>query len=149
MKIVNLGSKSQAPIVKFDTVKDVPLESEVFRSILPRQMQTGTMRGTQGVGTGPKIDSSNNRITLTNTDGSSVGIGTIPGSTTNEFGFFATDSDGNLIMKIINGTRYIYDVNTDKNVMQDGKVAPDNAASFYGYAVAPEGENVEDADEFN
>lgn len=107
--------------------------------MLPYKMNSGTMRGTQNVGTGPKIDSANNRITLTNSvDGSSVGIGTIPGSTTNEFGFFSLDSSGNVVMKIVNGTWYVYDLSSGKNVMQTGKL-PD---STYGWAVAASGKNV-------
>lgn len=71
-------------------------------------------------------------------DGSSVGIGSIPGSTT-EYGFFCTDKDGNLIMKIVSGTSYIY--RTDKtNVMQSG-VLPDKTV---GWAVAADGYQVPD-----
>lgn len=110
--------------------------------LTPYKLATGTMRGTQVVGTGPKIDSANNRILLTNpVDGSQIGIGTIPGSATNEFGFFSLDSSGNLIMKIVNGTWYIYDPgHSNVNIMQSGKL-PD---STYGWAVAASGKNVSD-----
>lgn len=108
--------------------------------VTPYKLASGTMRGTQGVGTGPQIDSANNRILLTNpVDGSQIGIGTIPGSTTNEFGFFSLDVNNNLIMKIVNGTLYVYDpVNGNVNVMQVGKL-PD---ATYGWGVAATGHNV-------
>lgn len=150
-KIVKLsGRSSQIRVIAPSmTVESKPIADFVQNRVFPRQVGTGAMRGTQLVGnTGTMIDAANNRIVLTSSDGSTVGIGTIPGSTTDEFGFFATDADGTLVMKIVNGTRYIYDADTGINVMQDGKVAPSNANSFYGYAVAPEGEDVEDADEF-
>lgn len=107
----------------------------------PDDTLSGTYRGSQNVGSGPVIDSANNRILLTNpVDGSSVGIGTIPGSTTNEFGFFSLDNNGDLIMKIVNGTWYVYDLSTNKNIMQSGKL-PD---SSYGWAVAATNKNVSD-----
>ena len=88
---------------------------------------------------GAKIDGANNRIVITNpADNTSIGMGIIPGSTTNEFGFFALDEDGNVIMKIVNGTRYIYDPTTDKNVMQDGKL-PDGT---YGLVTVIPGADV-------
>lgn len=131
--------------------------------ILPRQLSTGSLRGTQNVGYGDtKIDGSNNVIRVgngilldgtndiidvvtnssgsvslgaittngvpagfglvaKNTDGSTVGMGTIPG-TVDEFGFFATDSDGTLIFKIVNGTMYMYDGESGINTLQLGKL---------------------------
>lgn len=104
------------------------------------KLQTGNTRGVQTVGYGgAKIDGANNRIVVTNSgDGSSIGMGIIPGSTTNEFGFFALDSNGNVVMKIVDGTRYVYDLQTNKNIMQDGEL-PD---STYGLVVAKEGFDV-------
>lgn len=130
---------------KFDSVKDASIEDSynVGTRILPRQISTGSTRGTQKVGYGStEIDGSNNRIVITNpADNTSVGIGTIPGSTTNEFGFFALDENGEVVMKIVGPTRYIYDLDNDKNVMQDGKL-PDGT---FGWAVAKENYDVEDA----
>lgn len=106
------------------------------------KLQTGNTRGTQIVGYGgAKIDGANNRIVVTNpADGTSVGMGIIPGSTTNEFGFFTLNSAGQVVEKTINGTRYIYNPTTGKNVLQDGKL-PD---ATYGWAVAADGFNVAD-----
>lgn len=99
--------------------------------IIPRQLSTGTLRGTQSVGYGnTKIDSSNNRITFSAADGSVVGMGAIPGSTTNEYGFFSLDTSGKLIMKIVNGTKYVYDPqNNYVNITQDG-LLPDGSGGF-------------------
>lgn len=126
----------------FDYVRDVPLAEAAYDRVLPRQVSSGALRGTQRVGYGStEIDGSNNRITISNpADGTSVGIGSIPGSLTGEFGFFSLDADGNLIMKIVNGTWYVYDITNDKNVMQSGKL-PD---ATYGWAVANAGNNVAD-----
>lgn len=128
---------------KFDSVENKAVEELSFERIIPRQISSGSTRGTQKVGYGnTEIDGSNNRIVITNpVDGTSVGIGTIPGSTTNELGFFALDEDGNVVMKIVGPTRYILDIENSKNVMQDGKL-PDGT---YGWAVAKEGYNVGDA----
>lgn len=134
--------------------------------ILPRQVSTGTLRGTQNVGYGAtKIDGSNNRITLgdivldgntstinigdniildgkdnsitvTSDDGSQIGFGPIPGYP-GEFGLFSIDMSGNLIMKIVNGTWYVFRVDKT-NVMQSG-ILPDKSA---GWAVAASGYNV-------
>jgi hypothetical protein len=118
---------------------------------LPRQVSTGSTRGTQTVGYGDtKIDGSNNVITVggsilldgtneviqvTNDDGSTLGLGKIPG--TNEFGFFSKDTSGNLIMKIVNGTWYVYRPDAT-NVMQSG-ILPDSTA---GWAVASDNHEV-------
>lgn len=128
---------------QFDSVENKSVGELSFERIIPRQISSGSTRGTQKVGYGStEIDGSNNRIVITNPlDGTSVGIGTIPGSTTGEFGFFALDEDGNVVMKIVGPTRYIYDLTNDKNVMQDGKL-PDGS---YGWAVAKENYSVEDA----
>lgn len=116
--------------------------SDISR-ILPRQMSTGSTRGQQRVGYGTAmLDGNNNRITVGTPDGGSVGMGSIPGSTTNEYGFFTLDSDGKLIMKIVNGTKYVYDPSNDYvNITQDG-LLPDGSG---GFVVAKTGENVADA----
>lgn len=106
------------------------------------KLQTGNTRGTQTVGFGgAKIDGANNRIVITNPgDGSSVGMGSIPDSTTNEYGFFSLDENGRVIMKIVLGTWYVNDPDVGLNVMQSG-ILPDNTI---GWAVAGDGKDVED-----
>lgn len=75
---------------------------------------------------------------VTNTDGTKTGIGTIPGST--DLGFYTLDTAGNVVQKIVGATRYVYDISTTKNIIQDGKL-PDNT---YGQANAKAGFNVSD-----
>jgi len=110
--------------------------------MLPRQLSSGSTRGTQTVGYGTtKIDGTNNTITIGAPDGSTIGMGAIPGSTTNEYGFFALDNSGQLIMKIINGTKYVYDpAHGYANVTQDG-LLPDGSG---GFVAAKPGINVAD-----
>lgn len=110
--------------------------------LLPRQVSIGSMRGTQNIGSkGAQIDSANNRIVLSASDGGSVGIGSIPGDTTGQVGFFATDIDGSLLYKVVNGTLYFYNKDTSVNYMQIG-VLPDGST---GMAVAKDGNSVADA----
>lgn len=110
--------------------------------IIPRQISTGTMRGTQNVGYGSaKIDGSNNRITVGAPDGSSVGMGTIPDGS-GEFGFFSLNAQGDVIMKIVGGTLYVFDPDNDNNnVIQVGLMTND----VYGAAFAKSGEDLEEA----
>jgi hypothetical protein len=137
----------------YNNVPDVPMES-LYQRILPRQMSTGMLRGTQEVGSGGvKIDSANNRITVgnilldgntdtistENSDGSKVGMGLIPG-TTNEFGQFSTDSDGNVVWSQVGPTGKITDVANSKGIILDGKL-PDGT---YGSVMAKVGTEVED-----
>jgi hypothetical protein len=77
-------------------------------------------------------------LAVTNTDGSQVGLGSIPGTT--EFGFFATDADGTLVMKIVNGTLYTYNVTSGDNVVQIGKLTNGE----YGGAFAQNGSDLVD-----
>lgn len=73
---------------------------------------------------------------VTNADGTKTGIGQIPGTT--DLGFYTLDTSGNVIQKIVGPTRYVYDISTGKNIMQDGKL-PD---ASYGQATAKAGFNV-------
>lgn len=116
-------------------------ESNLSRT-LPRQISTGSTRGTQTVGYGTtKIDGTNNTITIGAPDGSTIGLGAIPGSPNNEYGFFSLDASGNLIMKIVNGTKFVYDPSNDYvNVTQDG-LLPDGTG---GFVAAKPGINVND-----
>lgn len=121
----------------------------------PYRMGSGVMQGNQSVGFGGvNIDSDNNRITVGNivldgntntiytehTDGSKVGVGVVP-DTTDEFGFFATDSDGTLLIKIVGGTIYTYNGDTGANVVQISKLTNGR----YGAAFAKDGEDLVDA----
>lgn len=76
---------------------------------------------------------------VTNADGTKTGIGQIPGST--DLGFYTLDASGNVIQKIVGATRYVYDISTGKNIIQDGKL-PD---ASYGQATAKAGFNISDA----
>lgn len=123
--------------------------------MFPYRLASGVMSGVQGVGFGGvNIDSNNNRITVGNivldgntntiytehTDSSKVGIGIIP-DTTNEFGFFSTDSDGTLLIKIVGGTIYTYHPDTGVNIVQISKLTNGR----YGAAFAKDGEDLVDA----
>lgn len=133
------NSKSTSFNSKF-TSKEISPDSSDQSRILPRQISSGSTRGTQIVGYGNTlIDGTNNRITIGTPDGGTIGFGAIPGSLTNEFGFFSEDSAGNLIMKIVNGTWYVFR-SDDTNVMQSG-ILPDGTA---GWAVAAPGYEVAD-----
>lgn len=109
--------------------------------ILPRQLSTGTLRGTQNVGYGSvKIDGSNNRITIGDNDGSSIGMGSIPGFP-DETGFFALDTTGTIVWKQLGPTTYVYNPQDSyHNVTQSG-ILPDGSG---GWAVAAEGYDVAD-----
>lgn len=133
------GSSYSLPQPTTSNIGDIPKMS--LDRTLPRQLSTGSTRGTQTVGYGnTKIDGSNNRITIGTPEGGSIGMGAIPGTTPTEYGFFSTDSQGRLVMKIVGGTWYVYDLDNDKNIMQTGKL-PDNS---FGGVVAKEGYNVSD-----
>lgn len=114
-------------------------QSDISR-VLPRQLSTGSTRGTQTVGYGDtKIDGTNNRITIGSDSSGTIGMGTIPGFP-NEIGFFIQDSNNKLVAKWVNGTIYYYDVVTGLNTMQEG-ILPSGTT---GIAVAKEGYNVAD-----
>lgn len=109
--------------------------------VLPRQVSTGILRGTQGVGTeGVNIDASNNRITISTDAAGSVGMGIIPG-TANELGFFSTNDDGELVWKRVGPTAYDYDPDTGNNIGQSGRLPDGTYATIY---MKP-GNDVEDA----
>ncbi len=139
--------------------------SDISR-VLPRQLSTGTLRGTQNVGSGPKIDSSNNQIVLTDsTTSSQIVIGNQ--STTNagdqRFGLSITDKNGTTMLLGIqsdgtlgftftdssgfvlfdsNGLRWNWNDKTyDTNQVAIGKLPDDS----YNIVVAATGENVDDA----
>lgn len=106
--------------------------------VLPRQLSTGSTRGTQTVGYGDtKIDGSNNRIsvgdsilldgnsiaiTVTNDDGKKVGMGLIPDGS-GQFGFFAMDADGNVIATWVGPTLLVNDTVNDRVVLGESSGA--------------------------
>lgn len=106
-----LGSDYSPSEPRVDKVKDVELPTSDLSRILPRQLSTGTMRGTQTVGYGnAKIDGSNNIISVGSPVGTQ-GIGSVPNTTntTNEYGFWQTDAAEKIIYKQIQGTQLYYD----------------------------------------
>lgn len=92
--------------------------------ILPRQVGSGVMRGTQKI---------------VHTDGSYITIGAIE-DTNGEFGLAFYDSGGNLIAKDTGATEYKYDPSTDKNYYQNGTL-PDGS---FGAIFVKSGFNVSD-----
>lgn len=122
------GKKDEYKTAKFNSVRNNEVGSGQTARILPRQLSTGSTRGTQTVGYGDtKIDGSNNVITVgdsikldgnngvisvTDNDGSQVGMGSIPD--TDQFGFSSTNSQGQVIMTIVNGTMIMNDTVTDR-----------------------------------
>ena len=105
------GGSQSTPEV--DKVSKQSLPQSDLSRVLPRQLSTGTTRGTQRVGYGDAlIDGSNNIISVGSTDGTQ-GIGSIPNTTntTNEYGFFQTNSANKIIYKQVQGTQLYYNPN--------------------------------------
>ena len=101
------SSQRKSYIVPGTNKQGAPLAQNNLSRSLPRQMSTGTLRGTQKVGYGNvEIDSSNNRITIGVAGESYIGMGTIPGFP-DEIGFFTVDNTGQLSMKIVGGTNFV------------------------------------------
>lgn len=143
------------------------INSSNISRILPRQMSSGTLRGTQNVGYGNvKIDSSNNRIVLAdNVTNSQIVIGdqNISDPTDQSFGLSITDKNGTTMLLGIqsdgtlgftftdssgfvlfdsNGLRWNWNDKTyNTNQVAIGKL-PDES---YNIVVAATGENVNDA----
>lgn len=138
---------------------DAPQDAEQRQPLEPHNLISGALPGSTEIriGNNIKISGKNQQIRVnttagnvvfgatddgrlamevTNSDGTKTGIGQIPGST--DLGFYTLDSLGNVIQKIIGPTRYVYDISTGKNIMQDGKL-PD---ASYGQATAKAGFNV-------
>lgn len=113
----------------YQSVNRPDIQGSNLGRVLPRQNSTGSLRGTQTVGYGnTKIDGSNNVIQVgdsilldgnnsviqvTSDDNSSIGMGEIP-DRPGEFGFFSTNSRGQVIMTIVNGTLIMNDTTTDR-----------------------------------
>lgn len=134
--------------------------------VLPRQVSTGSTRGSQRVGFGNTvIDGSNNRITLgdssgstttlgdfsdtedgfglqvTNADGLTANFGVLSDGT---FGFEIVDADGFVLFRLNGETWYWFSKEYDVNQIQLGKL-PDGT---YNLVIAKTGKDV-DTDIFN
>ena len=135
-------SPSSKTISGSDSGDSINIPQSDLSRVIPRQLSSGSLRGTQTVGYGTtKIDGTNNTITIGAPDGSTIGMGAIPNSKTGEYGFFSLDKTGKLIMKIVNGTKYVYNpLDSYNNVTQDG-LLPDSSG---GFVVANKGSNVSD-----
>lgn len=114
------------PEAKPLTVKNKQVESTEFGRVLPRQINTGMMRGTQ---------------THVGLDGSKVTVGIIPGTNAQEFGIAFFNSEGKLVRKILGPTGYIFDTDTGNDISQEG-ILPDGTV---GRADSKAGESVSDA----
>lgn len=136
------NSSNGSQYVDVTHINEGNLPTSDLSRILPRQMSTGTMRGTQNVGYGGvKIDSSNNTITVGdvisisgnddglitvgNTNEGVQGIGIIPDGSGDD-GFFQTDSTGKVIWKQVNGTTYTYNSADGYNNSERNGFAPDD-----------------------
>jgi len=105
-------SPDRSTIVTNDNGNSVNIPTSDLSRVIPRQLSTGTLRGTQNVGYGTaKIDGSNNRITVGAPDGSIVGIGQIPNSNPAQYGNFLIYPSGKLSLTQISGDTTQYDTN--------------------------------------
>lgn len=112
---------------------DPPQLEPQRKPLVPNKLISGMLPGaTQiriGGSAGIVIDGKNNRITLTSADGSVSGLGVIPGDASS-FGFFNTDSTGAVVLKIVQGTKYVYNPDDSyNNITQDG-LLPDGSGGF-------------------
>lgn len=111
----------------FTDIASTSLESYVAAEdrVQPRQVATGTSRGSQRIN---------------NTDGSYVVMGLIP-DTDNDFGIGFFDAQGKLQAKYLGATDYKYDTATGKNYYRSG-VMPDGSNDL---VIVQSGDDVEDA----
>lgn len=112
--------------------------------VLLRQTIQGNQRGFWNIMGSISVSPLNGQggsISTTNSDGATVGMGLIPDNS-GDFGFFAQDSNGKLLYKLVGSTMYVYDLNQNPvtNVMQVMKL-PDGT---FGWATAAVGKNVSD-----
>lgn len=77
-------------------------------------------------------------LEVINEDGTRTGIGIVPGGT--ELGFYTTDEDGNVVQKIVGPLLSVFNVATEDNVVQVGKLTNGE----YGAAFAKDGEDLVD-----
>lgn len=97
---------------------DAPPPANQNQPIEPHTIVSGILPGATQIRIGGDsnvlIDGLNRRVTITQADGSSVGIGIIPN--TGELGSFTLDTSGNLVSKVVSGIYYFYD--TSGNLLQ-------------------------------
>lgn len=121
---------------------NAPVSDTQRQPLEPANIMSGALPGATEIRIGGnqniKISGKDQQITLTGNDGSVVGIGAIPGNP-GQNGFFSLDANGNLVLKIILGTFYIYDGTLDR--MQAG-VLPDGSINV---AISKEGDSVANA----
>jgi len=117
------------------------LSASDLSRVLPRQLSTGSSRGVQKVGYGNvNIDGSNNRITIGDTDGSSIGMGSVPDNS-GDVGFFSLDSTGTLVWKQVGPTSYVYNPQDSYHNVEQNGILPDGSG---GWAIAAPGYDVAD-----
>lgn len=90
---------------------NAPPPSDQRTTIEPHTIISGILPGATQIRIGGDsnvlIDGLHRRITITQTDGSVVGIGIIP--STGELGSYTLDASGNLVSKVVGGIYYFYD----------------------------------------
>lgn len=143
---------------------DAPQLDEQRVPLVPHKIISGSLPGATEIRIGGsesiKISGKNQNITITtedgtiifgrrpdgslaleveNDDGTTTGIGVVPGTT--ELGFYTTDTAGNVVQKIVGATRTINDITNDVRVIVDG-LLPDDT---YGFVAAKQGQDVGDA----
>jgi len=118
-------------------------EDQSYGFIDAFKLQTGNTRGTQTVGYGgAKIDGANNRIVITNpATGKQIGMGSIPGSTTDEFGFFSIDDKGVTVLKIIDAAISVFNPKDSYHNSAQFGILPDGTG---GWATASPGYDIAD-----
>lgn len=125
MNIVNISGSSSGSIIKPSMEIESKSIAELAQErVLPRQIGTGMMRGQQ---------------TILGPNGEKIVLGLVPGSTT-DFAISFLDADDNIIAKSTGVTDYKYDLDTNKNYYQNGKL-PDGS---YGGIYVKSGVDVED-----
>lgn len=123
-EFAKIGSNTSYPSKSYDGQED-----QSYGFVDAFKLQTGNTRGTQTVGYGDTkingatnsinlgdsilLDGNNSVIEVTNDDGSKLGMGLIPDGT-GRFGFYAKDSDDNVIMTIVDGTQTMNDTTNDR-----------------------------------
>lgn len=99
----------------------------------PNDLISGMLAGATeiriGGSKGIKVDGKNNAISITDATGRISGFGVIPDNS-GDFGFFNLDETGTLVLKIVGGTKYVYNPkDAYHNVTQDG-LLPDGSGGF-------------------
>lgn len=137
----------------FPSVSDAGITSSDAGRVIPRQLFTGSLKGTLQAGPNVQINSStsqinighitldgtNNIISTANSDSSKQGMGAIPNS--KSYGLFSTATNGSVVWQQTGPTGYIYDLVNKVNVLQQG-LLPDGS---YGFKTTAPGVDVNTA----